>query len=148
MIKRNQGLILEITDGFDYRYRGNLYYSLAKISAIHLAAAMAEDLREYQVTSIALSPGFLRSEAMLDHFGVTEDNWRDAGLKDPHFLMSETPAYTGRAAAALAADPYVHRKTGMALTTWGLSDEYDFVDVDGRRPHWGRYAEDQGFYKD
>ncbi|GIP21332.1 SDR family oxidoreductase [Paenibacillus sp. J22TS3] len=148
MVRRGQGLIVEITDGFDYRYRGNLYYSLAKVSTIHLAVSMAEELRKHKVTSVALSPGFLRSEYMLDYFGVTEENWQDAGEKDPNFLMSETPAYIGRAVAALAADPEVYKKTGQILTTWGLSEEYSFEDVDGRRPHWGRYAEQQGFYKD
>ncbi|MVO98069.1 SDR family oxidoreductase [Paenibacillus lutrae] len=140
MTARKQGLIIEITDGVDYRYRGNLYYSLAKIAAIHLAAAMAGDLKPYGVTSVALTPGFLRSEAMLDHFGVTESTWQEAAKTDPHFLMSETPVYIGRAVAALAADPQVHDKTGQALSTWGLSEEYDFTDADGNRPHWGRYA--------
>jgi NAD(P)-dependent dehydrogenase (short-subunit alcohol dehydrogenase family) len=147
MIARQQGLIIEITDGFDYRYRGNLYYSLAKISAIHLASAMGEELKPHHITALSLSPGFLRSEAMLDHFGVTEANWRDAAKIDPHFIMSETPFYTGRAVAALAADPNVSSKHGRICTTWELSDEYGFHDVDGRRPHWGNYAEEQGFYK-
>ncbi|WP_068775959.1 SDR family oxidoreductase [Paenibacillus sp. FJAT-26967] len=145
MTARKQGLIIEITDGIDYRYRGNLYYSLAKIAAIHLAAAMAVDLKPYGVTSVALTPGFLRSEAMLDHFGVTESTWHEAAKIEPHFLMSETPVYIGRAAAALAADPQVHEKTGQALSTWGLSEEYDFTDADGNRPHWGRYAAENGF---
>ncbi|MFC5652975.1 SDR family oxidoreductase [Paenibacillus solisilvae] len=147
MIDNNSGLIIEITDGFDYRYRGSLYYSLAKISVIHLAQAMAADLRPHQVASVAVSPGFLRSEAMLEHFGVTEENWRDAAGKDPHFLMSETPAYIGRAVAALAADPKIMEKTGSILTSWGLSEEYRFTDEDGSRPHWGNYAAEQGFYK-
>jgi NAD(P)-dependent dehydrogenase (short-subunit alcohol dehydrogenase family) len=146
MVDNGSGLIIEITDGFDYRYRGHLYYSLAKISVIHLAQAMAADLRPHHVAAVALSPGFLRSEAMLDHFGVTEANWRDAARKDPHFLMSETPAYIGRAAAALAADPNVFEKSGSILTSWGLSEEYGFTDADGSRPHWGRYAAAQGFY--
>ncbi len=147
MVDNGSGLIIEITDGFDYRYRGHLYYSLAKISVIHLAQAMAADLRPHHVAAVALSPGFLRSEAMLDHFGVTEANWRDAARKDPHFLMSETPAYIGRAAAALAADPNVFEKSGSILTSWGLSEEYEFTDADGSRPHWGRYAAAQGFYE-
>lgn len=139
MVKRRQGLIIEITDGVDYSYRGNLYYSLAKISAIHLAQAMAQDLRPYGVTALALTPGFLRSEAMLDHFGVTEANWRDAAGIDPHFIASETPFYIGRAVAALAADPSVAGKSGQCLSTWQLSDAYGFDDIDGSRPHWGRY---------
>ncbi|WP_341277776.1 SDR family oxidoreductase [Paenibacillus sp. FSL H8-0537] len=140
MTARKQGLIIEITDGVDSQYRGNLYYSLAKTSVIHLAKAMAEDLRPYGVTALALTPGFLRSEAMLEHFGVTKANWRDAAAQEPHFLMSETPAYIGRAVAALASDPEVHLKTGKALSTWGLSEEYVFDDEDGTRPHWGNYA--------
>lgn len=145
MVKRRSGLIVEVTDGVDYRYRGSLYYSLAKISVIHLAQAMAEDLRPFNVTCVALTPGFLRSEEMLDYFGVTEQNWRDAVAKtelDPnaaHFIASETPAYIGRAVAALAADPDVMRKTGQALSTWSLSEEYPFTDADGSRPHWGKY---------
>ncbi|MCM3342481.1 SDR family oxidoreductase [Paenibacillus sp. MER TA 81-3] len=145
MVARRQGLIIEITDGTDYRYRGNMYYSLAKVSAIHLAAAMAEDLRPHGVAAVAVTPGFLRSEAMLEHFGVSEDNWREAGKQEPHFLMSETPNYIGRAVAALAADPDRMDKSGQSFSTWGLSDEYGFTDADGGRPHWGKYAAEQGF---
>lgn len=145
MVARKQGLLIEITDGTDYRYRGNLYYSLAKTSVIHLAQAMSAELRPHNVTALALTPGFLRSEAMLDHFGVTEHNWREAGKQDPHFLMSETPVYIGRAVAALATDPQVAQKSGQALSTWSLSEEYGFTDRDGSRPHWGNYAAEQGF---
>jgi NAD(P)-dependent dehydrogenase (short-subunit alcohol dehydrogenase family) len=86
LVARGKGLIVEITDGFDYRYRGNLPYNLAKISVIHLAEAQAADLRSHGVAAISVTPGFLRSEEMLDHFGVTEHNWREAAQKDPHFL--------------------------------------------------------------
>lgn len=144
MVARKQGLIIEITDGVDDRYRGNLYYSLAKVSVIHLAKAMAEELKPHNVTALALTPGFLRSEAMLDYFGVTEENWKDAVRTEPHFIASETPDYVGKAAACLAADPKVHEKSGLALSSWGLSEEYDFKDRDGSRPHWGRYAKEQG----
>ncbi|MGN7471684.1 SDR family oxidoreductase [Brevibacillus sp. SAFN-007a] len=144
MVERKKGLIIEITDGVDYRYRQHLYYSLAKISTIHLAQAMAEDLRPYGVTALALTPGFLRSEEMLDHFGVTEETWREAVKKDPHFIVSETPLYIGRAVAALAADPAIAEKSGQAFSTWQLSEEYPFVDRDGSRPHWGNYAREQG----
>ena len=98
MVARGSGLIVEITDGTDYEYRGNLLYSLAKVSNIHLAAAMAEDLRPHGVTALAVTPGFLRSEAMLDHFGVTEETWREGARQDPHFIASETPVLhrTGR----------------------------------------------------
>lgn len=139
MVARRKGLIVEITDGTGYNYRGHLFYSLAKISAVHLAEAMAADLKPHGVTALAVTPGFLRSEAMLDHFGVTEANWRDGAAKDPHFIASETPMYVGRAVAALAADPGVADKSGRSLSSWELSDEYPFVDADGQRPHWGRY---------
>jgi NAD(P)-dependent dehydrogenase (short-subunit alcohol dehydrogenase family) len=139
MVARGSGLIVEITDGIDYAYRGNLPYSLAKVSNIHLAAAMAEDLRPYRVSALAVTPGFLRSEAMLDHFGVTEETWRDGARHDPHFIASETPYYIGRAVAALASDPRVADKSGQTLSSWGLAREYDFTDVDGTQPDWGRY---------
>ena len=139
MIARNSGLIIEVTDGDDWRYRGNLFYDLAKVSAIRLAQAMAAELQETPITALALTPGFLRSEAMLDHFGVTEANWHDGAEKDPHFIASETPFYIGRAIAALAADPEVKAKAGQALATWHLAKEYGFTDMDGRQPDWGTY---------
>lgn len=139
MTARRSGLIIEITDGVGYGYRGSLFYSMAKIASVHMAEGMAADLKPFGVTALALTPGFLRSEAMLDHFGVTEANWRDAARKDPHFIASETPAYIGRAVAALAADPDVSSKAGLSLSTWGLSDEFGFTDSDGSRPHWGNY---------
>ncbi|MDV6235659.1 SDR family oxidoreductase [Leptospira ellisii] len=139
MIRNRSGLILEITDGIDYRYRGNLYYTLIKSSIINLASSLSEELKPYGIAALALTPGFLRSEAMLDHFGVKEENWKDGTAKEPHFIASETPAYIGRAVAALAGDPDVFEKTGKAFSTWKLSEEYDFVDADGNRPHWGNY---------
>lgn len=139
MIDTGGSLVIEITDGDTLDYRGNFYYDLAKTSVIRLAVALAEELRPHRIAALALTPGFLRSEAMLDHFGVTEANWRDGAQKDPHFIASETPSFIGRAAAALAADPQVFEKTGRAFSSWGLSDEYGFSDIDGERPHWGRY---------
>jgi NAD(P)-dependent dehydrogenase (short-subunit alcohol dehydrogenase family) len=139
MVARRQGLLVEITDGVDYDYRGNLFYSLAKVSNIHLAAAMAADLRPHGVVALAVTPGFLRSEAMLDHFGVTEANWREGAAKDPHFIASETPYLVARAIAALAADPNVAEKAGRTLASWDLAEEYGLTDLDGSRPHWGRY---------
>jgi NAD(P)-dependent dehydrogenase (short-subunit alcohol dehydrogenase family) len=144
MVERGQGLIIEITDGDTAGYRGNLFYDLAKSSAIRLAYAMAEELRPHRITALALTPGFLRSEAMLEHFGVTEANWQDGAKTDPHFISSETPFYVGRAVAALAADPKVFEKTGKAFSSWGLSEEYGFMDIDGRQPNWGRYFVEQG----
>jgi NAD(P)-dependent dehydrogenase (short-subunit alcohol dehydrogenase family) len=139
MIEHGRGLIVEITDGDTPGYRGNLFYDLVKSSVIRLAYAMAEELRPHGITALAVTPGFLRSEAMLDHFGVTEANWRDGARRDPHFIASETPFYIGRAVAALAADPTVGRKSGQVLSSWALAEEYGFTDVDGRQPHWGRY---------
>ncbi len=133
------GLVIEITDGVDSTYRRNLFYDLAKLSVIRLAYAMAEELRPHNVTALALTPGFLRSEAMLGLFGVTEANWRDGAAKDPHFSASETPYFVGRAVAALASDPNVAQKSGGVYSSWGLSDEYGFSDTDGSQPHWGRY---------
>ncbi|MEZ4860412.1 MAG: SDR family oxidoreductase [Caldilineaceae bacterium] len=142
MVARNRGLIIEITDGDTLNYRGNLPYDLAKTSVIRLALAQAEDLNARGldgITALALTPGFLRSEQMLDHFGVTAATWRDAIAQDPYFAGSETPHYIGRAVVALATDPNIHQKHGQAWATWTLSDEYDFTDLDGSRPHWGRF---------
>jgi len=139
MIEKNRGLVVEITDG-DFRgYRGAFFYDLAKNGAIRLAYAYSVELRKHAVTAVAVTPGFLRSEFMLDRFGVSEANWQEAGKRDPHFLQSETPAFVGRAVAALAADPNVHEKTGKVFGSWTLAREYGFSDIDGRRPDWGRY---------
>ncbi|MBX3012723.1 MAG: SDR family NAD(P)-dependent oxidoreductase [Caldilineaceae bacterium] len=142
MVPRNSGLIIEITDGDSLTYRGNIAYDLAKTAVIRLALAQAEDLKAKGldgITALALTPGFLRSEQMLDHFGVTAATWRDAIQQDPYFASSETPHYIGRAVVALATDPNIHQKRGQAFATWTLSDEYDFTDLDGSRPHWGRF---------
>lgn len=133
------GLIVEVTDGEGTHYRGNLAYDLVKTAVNRLALAQAEELRTQGVTAVAVTPGFLRSEAMLEGFGVTEANWRDAVARDPHFQASETPRYVGRAIAALAADAHVSRRTGEVLTSWNLAEEYDLHDMDGSRPHWGRH---------
>jgi len=140
MVAHGSGLIIEVGDGTTYDYRGSLFYSLAKVAVIHLAEAMASDLKGAgkNVTALALTPGYLRSEMMLAHFGVSEENWRDAVAKDPAFARSETPRYLGRAVAALASDPDVHSKHGRALATWHLVDEYGFTDVDGSQPRWGK----------
>jgi NAD(P)-dependent dehydrogenase (short-subunit alcohol dehydrogenase family) len=139
LVERKQGLVIEITDGETDRYRGNFYYDLVKSTINRMAYAMSEELRAHNITALAVTPGFLRSEAMLEHFGVTEANWRDGAKKDPHFIASETPFFVGRAVAALAADPNVMSKTGKAFSSWDLSDEYHFEDINGEHPHWGRY---------
>jgi NAD(P)-dependent dehydrogenase (short-subunit alcohol dehydrogenase family) len=139
MIARRCGLVVEVTDGNSARYRGSLFYDLAKSSVIRLAVAQAAELRPYGVAAVALTPGFLRSEAMLDGLGVTEANWRDGAAQDPHFAQSESPAYLGRAVAALAADPDILARTGRALATWDLSKDYGFTDADGSRPDFAAY---------
>jgi NAD(P)-dependent dehydrogenase (short-subunit alcohol dehydrogenase family) len=154
---RRSGLIVEIGDGDTYGYRGHLFFDLIKTTVIRLAFAMAYELRKKNVAAVALTPGFLRSEVMLERFGVTEANWQDAVKKDANYICSETPLYAGRAIAALAADPEMMKKSGRAFSSWGLSDEYGFCDADGRRPHWGRHFTakygdhmnpcDEGFYK-
>ena len=139
MIERNAGLIVEVTDGDTLGYRGNLFYDLAKNAVIRLAYGMAADLHAHRVTALAITPGFLRSEAVLDTLGVTEANWRDAIEKDPYFAESETPCFVGRAVAALAADPHVSKKSGGLLSSWVLAKEYGFTDLDGWRPDWGTF---------
>ena len=139
MVAHKSGLVVEVTDGNTDRYRGSFFYDLAKSAVIRLAVAQAAELKPHHVAAVAVTPGFLRSEAMLEGFGVTEDNWRDGAAKDPNFAHSETPAYLGRAVAALAADPGVMAKTGRALATWGLYKEYGFTDADGTQPDWAAH---------
>jgi NAD(P)-dependent dehydrogenase (short-subunit alcohol dehydrogenase family) len=141
MVRAGRGLIVEMTDGDSERYRGTLFYDLAKAATIRLAVAQAAELAPHGVTAVAVTPGFMRSETVLDHFGVREDTWRDAIAQDRHFAQSETPGYVGRAVAALATDPGVARFAGQALSSWGLAREYGFSDVDGARPDWGAYFE-------
>jgi NAD(P)-dependent dehydrogenase (short-subunit alcohol dehydrogenase family) len=161
MLGRGRSIIFEITDGDGFYYRGNLFYDLVKISVIRLAFAMARELRKQDVVSIALTPGFLRSEAVLEHFGVSEANWKDGGKTEPpgrakrvvhdaraDFMVSESPRYIGRAVAALAADPKVKTKSGRVFSSWALAREYGFTDLDGTRPDWGAYARKRyGRYK-
>jgi NAD(P)-dependent dehydrogenase (short-subunit alcohol dehydrogenase family) len=159
--RRRRRIIFEITDGDAFYYRGNIFYDLVKISVIRLAFAMARELRKRNIVSVALTPGFLRSEAVLDHFGVTEANWKEAGkVKNANvnsqdqndapedFLASESPRYIGRAVVALAADPNVKKKTGRVFSSWALAHEYGFTDLDGTRPDWGKHARKKyGKYK-
>src|SRR5467141_2959742 len=161
MLGRRRGIIVEITDGDAFYYRGNIFYDLVKISVIRLAFAMARELRKRDIASVAVTPGFLRSEAVLDHFGVTEANWKEAGKKKDanvnskdqndapaDFMLSESPRYIGRAVVALAADPSVKRKTGRVFSSWALAREYGFTDLDGTQPHWGNHARKKyGKYK-
>ena len=144
MIERGAGLIVEVTDGDTFGYRGNLFYDLAKNAVVRLAYAMAADLHAHNVTAVAVTPGFLRSEAVLDHFGVTEANWREAVEKDEYFSESETPCFVGRAIAALAADLDVAEKSGGLYSSWELAKEYGFTDIDGRQAGLGQLLPRQG----
>jgi NAD(P)-dependent dehydrogenase (short-subunit alcohol dehydrogenase family) len=137
MIEGKRGLIVEIGDGDMLGYRGTLFFDLVKINVSRLAYAMAEELKPHGVAVVAVSPGFMRTEMMLEHFGVTETNWRDGAKKDPNFIASETPAFVGRVIAALAADPRVMTKSGGLYGSWNLAKEYGITDLDGSRPDIG-----------
>ena len=143
LIRRPGGLVVEMTDGTaeynDAHYRVSFFYDLAKASVLRMAWAQAQELRPYGGTAVALTPGWMRSEIMLEHFGVSEANWRDAAAAQPHFVISETPAYVGRAVAALAADPDVARWNGQSLSSGQLAGVYGFTDLDGTRPDAWRY---------
>lgn len=141
MVRRRKGVLFEITDGDHPRYRGSLFYDLVKTDVIRLALAYHEEFEEAGLrglSAIAVSPGFLRSEYMLDLFGVTEETWRDAVAKRRRFASSETPYFLGRAIVALASDPRVHAKSGKVFGTWTLAKEYKFTDRNGTRPDWGK----------
>jgi len=138
---RGTGLIVEITDGDFYGYRGNIFYDLVKTTVIRLAFIQARELRRKDVAAIAVTPGFLRSEFMLEHFGVTSETWRDGAKTDPNFIASESPLYVGRAVASLAADRDVKAKSGKVFASWTLAHEYGFTDADGSRPDWGAHFE-------
>ncbi|MBI3758260.1 MAG: SDR family NAD(P)-dependent oxidoreductase [Deltaproteobacteria bacterium] len=135
MVERGGGLIVEIGDGDTLGYRVTLFYDLVKISVSRFAYAMAEDLHKHHVAALAVTPGFMRTEVILESFGVTEANWREGAKKDPNFLYSETPFFVGRAIAALAADPNVLDKSGGLYNSWRLSQEYGFTDIDGLQPN-------------
>ena len=139
LVKRKQGIIFEITDGKTYDYRGTFFYDLVKVTVMRMAKTMAIELEPHNVAAIAVTPGFLRSEAMLGD--LTEENWRERIKEDKFFAFSETPHYIGRAIVALAADPKVMAKTGQTLATWDLAEEYGFTDLDGTQPHWQRSYE-------
>jgi NAD(P)-dependent dehydrogenase (short-subunit alcohol dehydrogenase family) len=137
MIERRRGLIVEVTENDILSAGGNPITQTVKLALKALAFNMAAELRAHGVAAVAITPGFLRSEAMLEHFGVTEENWRDGGKKDRNFLESETPLFVGRGVAALAADPEMLEHSGQLLSSWELGRKYRLEDADGRRPDWG-----------
>ncbi|WP_030389964.1 SDR family oxidoreductase [Streptomyces sp. NRRL S-241] len=143
LLREPGGLVVEMTDGTaEYNasnYRVSFFYDIAKSSVLRMAFALGHELGTRGATAVALTPGWLRSEMMLDNFGVTEANWRDALTKVPHFAISETPSYVGRAVAALAADPEVARWNGRSLSSGQLAKVYGFTDLDGSRPDCWRY---------
>jgi NAD(P)-dependent dehydrogenase (short-subunit alcohol dehydrogenase family) len=137
------GLLVEMTDGtVEYnatRYRENVFYDLAKTSVNRMGWGLAQELGPRGATAVSLTPGWLRSEMMLDAFGVTEDTWRDATERVPHFCISESPRFVGRAVAALAQDPAVNRFNGQSLSSGQLAGVYGFTDLDGTQPDAWRY---------
>jgi NAD(P)-dependent dehydrogenase (short-subunit alcohol dehydrogenase family) len=143
LVRRPGGLVVEVTDGTAAynadHYRVSMFYDLAKSSVIRLAWGLAQELREHECTAVALTPGWMRSELMLEHYGVSEANWRDGTARTPHFCISETPRFVGRAVAALAGDPDVSRWTGQSLSSGQLAQVYGFTDLDGTQPDCWRY---------
>jgi NAD(P)-dependent dehydrogenase (short-subunit alcohol dehydrogenase family) len=143
LVRNPGGLMVEVTDGTaEYNadhYRINAFYDLAKVSVIRLAWSAAQELAPHGGTAVAITPGWMRSELMLEHYGVREENWRDGTERTPHFCISESPRFVGRAVAALAADPEVSRWNGQSLSSGGLAQEYGFTDLDGTQPDCWRY---------
>jgi NAD(P)-dependent dehydrogenase (short-subunit alcohol dehydrogenase family) len=144
LIREPGGLVVEMTDGTrEYNatnYRVSTFYDLAKSAVLRLAFAQGDELAPHGCTALALTPGWLRSEIMLEHYGVTEDNWRDGARINPHFAaISESPRFVGRAVAALAADPQLQERNGGSFSSGGLAREYGFTDVDGSQPDCWRY---------
>jgi NAD(P)-dependent dehydrogenase (short-subunit alcohol dehydrogenase family) len=143
LIRHPGGLLVEVTDGTaEYNatnYRLSPFYDLAKVAVIRMAWAHAQDLVEHDATAVSVTPGWMRSEMMLELFDVAEDNWRDALAREPHFAISETPRFVGRAVAALASDPDRARWNGRSVSSGGLAAVYGFTDLDGSRPDAWRY---------
>jgi len=144
LIREPGGLVVEMTDGTrEYNaehYRVSVFYDLAKTAVIRLAFAQGEELAPHGCTAVALTPGWMRSEMMLDNYGVTEANWRDAAARNPHFAaISESPRFVGRAVAALAADPNLGLRNGGSFSSGELAREHGFTDLDGSQPDCWRY---------
>jgi NAD(P)-dependent dehydrogenase (short-subunit alcohol dehydrogenase family) len=144
LIREPGGLVVEMTDGTraynDRNYRLSAYYDLAKMSVIRLAFGQSKELQPHGCAAVALTPGWLRSEIMLEHYGVTEENWRDGAAVNPHFAaISESPRFVGRAVAALAADPELMGRSGGSFSSGELAREYGFTDLDGSQPDCWRY---------
>jgi NAD(P)-dependent dehydrogenase (short-subunit alcohol dehydrogenase family) len=143
LIRNPGGLLVEMTDGTaDYNathYRLSPFYDLVKSATNRMGWAHAQDLAKHGATAVSLTPGWLRSEMMLEHYGVTEESWREGAKVQPHFVISETPRFVGRAVAALAADPDRARWNGQSLSSGQLAGVYGFTDLDGSQPDAWRY---------
>jgi NAD(P)-dependent dehydrogenase (short-subunit alcohol dehydrogenase family) len=143
LIRRPGGLVIEMTDGTDEynreHFRVNAFYDLAKVAVSRLAFSQARELAPHSATAVALTPGWLRSELMLDLFGATEENWLAGTQQEPHFVISESPRFVGRAVVALASDPNVGRYNGKSTSSGELAKVYGFTDIDGSRPDAWRY---------
>ena len=143
LLRNPGGLVVEVTDGTAAynasHYRVSMFYDLAKTASILMAWGLGEELGERGATAVAITPGWMRSELMLEHYGVREENWREGTERSPHFCISESPRFVGRAVAALAADPDAARWNGQSLSSGGLGQVYGFTDLDGTRPDCWRY---------
>ncbi len=144
MLERKSGLIVEVVEQDSIGYHGQFFFDLFELSLKRLAYNLAEELAPHGVCALAVTPGFMRTEAIMEQFGATEENWREVAETNKQargygFAGSETPCFVGRAVAALAADAKLARKSGGVYSSWGLSEEYGFTDIDGARPHLGRY---------
>jgi NAD(P)-dependent dehydrogenase (short-subunit alcohol dehydrogenase family) len=148
LVRQKHGLVIEVTDGddmFNSRYRGTMFYDMVKTAITRLGKVLKDELEPHNITALSLTPGFLRSEEVLDHFNVTEENWRDGVEADKWFAISETPRYIGRAVVALAQDPDVGRWAGQALSSGVLAKHYGFTDLDGSQPEASRFFEEVYF---
>ncbi|HEY0372617.1 MAG TPA: SDR family NAD(P)-dependent oxidoreductase, partial [Thermoanaerobaculia bacterium] len=139
LIRKRGGLLVEVTDGTreynDGHYRISVYYDLAKVAVNRLAYSQGHELAPHGATAVAITPGWLRSEMMLEAFGMREDNWRELlHQAPPGFAESESPRYVGRGVAAIAADPDQRRWNQQSVTSGQLAKEYGLTDVDGTRP--------------
>ncbi|HZB47446.1 MAG TPA: SDR family NAD(P)-dependent oxidoreductase [Pyrinomonadaceae bacterium] len=144
MLERKSGLVVEVVEQDTIGYHGQFFFDLFELTLKRLAHNLAEELAPHGVSAVAVTPGFMRTEAIMEQFGATEENWREVAETNKQargygFAGSETPCFVGRAVAALAADPELARKSGGVYSSWGLSEEYGFTDIDGARPHLGNY---------
>lgn len=138
MIRGHRGFIAEVTENDLLLSSGDVVTQMLRFAHKALASIYAAELRRHEVVAVAITPGFMRSERMLEHFGITEENWREGGKKDANFLESESPLFVGRAIVALASDPSIRERTGQLFSSWEVAREYGLTDLDGRRPDWGK----------